>query len=1053
MLRKGFLIFLAALFCVSAGAQATQPCVVMKYNKKEAKSPLPGVEVWVNNAGSKTSDENGRLTLLFRTLKPGDKVSNVRATKEGYVIFNAEAVEQWYISRDQMPFTLVLVDKEYFDKLKSALTQTSTDRYKAKYQQATRELEAALLSGKLKEEEYNKKFDELDAQYQEQLKNLDNYIDQFARIDLSEVSAEEQRILELVEQGKIEEAVKAYEDLDIMGKLRQAREAKKAIAEAKSKLESEEARQDEAIAELKARQEREIATLKLAGGKENYEKVGRILKENALADTTDYNAAFAYARFAEGQTDFVEAERFYQLCLRRSPIEDRCCILVLAGNFYRHIHRNSEAETYYLEAVETARAQADMGWLDVAENNLGLLYYETYRFAEAESYYLDCLAYRTREYEQDPSAKNMSSLALTQSNLGFLYTTKADSTKADQYLFSALKNYESATAQSPGEYRSKLADMQIRIAKHYLFYCDGYELDMYSQRDSMMVTKAEHFLRAAVENYRQLYSQEPDKYRGGLSGSLSDLGRIFRFAGEPEKAFPLYQEAFDLNNQRYQNNPSRYRETLAHSNNRMGIISEALKDTVNARKYYSAAFDGFKELYAQSPDLYREHIRVVSKNLCHIFKATGDKENYEKLLKYRIKLADDEYKKGSSNSYQAVYLREELGQLYLELGRSIEAKALFDQIQQIDSKEYASENMADYCKKLAEGCFKKKDFKKAVDYYQAASNYYNAYFQESGEDSVYSDLGDVQWQLGKSYWREKDTVKAESHYLQALEYYAHLSQKDPNDSDYRDDLARAQHNMGVFYDAVGNDRQAEAYYLKSLENDQGLFIQDPEKYRDRLALTQRCLGDTYYNLGENGKAEAYYLQALDNYRVLFEGKPDTYRERLAWVQYSLVFIYSGDDSRIEQYDAMLDAAWTHYEVLYKKDGSHAYYTWVLRSRKGRRALNKGQTDEALRLLESAYELNPEKTAVNLALAYNAKAYEFLKAEDYARALETIERAISMAPEDANYYDSKGEILLTKGDWQGALEMWRKVLELSPDFLSRNKGGTVLYEQLKERGLI
>ena len=41
----------------------------------------------------------------------------------------------------------------------------------------------------------------------------------------------------------------------------------------------------------------------------------------------------------------------------------------------------------------------------------------------------------------------------------------------------------------------------------------------------------------------------------------------------------------------------------------------------------------------------------------------------------------------------------------------------------------------------------------------------------------------------------------------------------------------------------------------------------------------------------------------------------------------------------------------------------------------------------------------------------------------------------------------------KGDEQGALMMWRKVMELDPDFLSRHNGETDFHRQLMERGLI
>ena len=72
---------------------------------------------------------------------------------------NKAAVEQWNISRDNTPFSLVLVKSEYFSQLKEKLTQASTESYKAKYEQAVRELEQQKKTGKLKDEEYNKKYD------------------------------------------------------------------------------------------------------------------------------------------------------------------------------------------------------------------------------------------------------------------------------------------------------------------------------------------------------------------------------------------------------------------------------------------------------------------------------------------------------------------------------------------------------------------------------------------------------------------------------------------------------------------------------------------------------------------------------------------------------------------------------------------------------------------------------------------------------------------------------------------------------------------------------
>ena len=200
-------------------AQATQPCVVKQYNQKQQKTPLSGVRVHVDGAQTATSAADGRFTLVFNTLKPGDQVLNVSAMKPGFEIFNKSSVEQWNISRGNATFTLVLVKSDEFAQLVGKLTQTSKNTYQAKYEEKVRELEQLKEDGKLKEEEFNKKYDELDEKYREQLKNLDNYIDQFARIDLSEVSAEEQRILDMVQEGKIQEAVLVYDSLELGKKL------------------------------------------------------------------------------------------------------------------------------------------------------------------------------------------------------------------------------------------------------------------------------------------------------------------------------------------------------------------------------------------------------------------------------------------------------------------------------------------------------------------------------------------------------------------------------------------------------------------------------------------------------------------------------------------------------------------------------------------------------------------------------------------------------------------------------------------------------------------
>ena len=51
---------------------------------------------------------------------------------------------------------------------------------------------------------------EIENEYEEKMSNINNYVETFARIDLSEMSNIEKEALQLVEAGHIEEGIKKY---------------------------------------------------------------------------------------------------------------------------------------------------------------------------------------------------------------------------------------------------------------------------------------------------------------------------------------------------------------------------------------------------------------------------------------------------------------------------------------------------------------------------------------------------------------------------------------------------------------------------------------------------------------------------------------------------------------------------------------------------------------------------------------------------------------------------------------------------------------------------
>ena len=100
-----------------------------------------------------------------------------------------------------------------------------------------------------------------------------------------------------------------------------------------------------------------------------------------------------------------------------------------------------------------------------------------------------------------------------------------------------------------------------------------------------------------------------------------------------------------------------------------------------------------------------------------------------------------------------------------------------------------------------------------------------------------------------------------------------------------------------------------------------------------------------------------------------------------------------------------------------------------------------------------FSKNPDGYRAKLATTLNTLAYSYANQNKFDKAIETIDRAIALIPEVANFYDSKGEILLMKGDEKGALDMWRKVVEIDSDFVKKYADQSVLYKTLKAKGLI
>lgn len=237
-MRRLLLFLVSALVCswhFMTLAQTEQPVRVVAYQGKEAKTPLQYAEVVVTGAAAATSAADGSLTLRFRTAHPGDLVQVKRVALSGYEVFNAEALQQWVIS-PSAPFTIVLCETEKFRALCEQYSSVASESYRKQMEKDRARLEQLRKENKLQEEEYQRELLAVQDQYDQQLENLEGYVDHFARFDLSEISEEEQAILALVQEGRIDEAIARYEQMDLLGKYRAESEALRQLSATQDSL-------------------------------------------------------------------------------------------------------------------------------------------------------------------------------------------------------------------------------------------------------------------------------------------------------------------------------------------------------------------------------------------------------------------------------------------------------------------------------------------------------------------------------------------------------------------------------------------------------------------------------------------------------------------------------------------------------------------------------------------------------------------------------------------------------------------------------------------------
>ena len=656
VLNRISLVVLTCLISLNAFAQTSQKGLVKEYREGNNKRLLSGVEVEIVNAGSVVSDNKGNFLLEFRTLKPGQKVNVRRIEKIGYEIFNKEALEQWNINPDE-PFTIVMVKSELFKKIKDQYSIMSSKSYAQQYEKEKQALEAERKAGKLTEKKLKEELQALSDWYDKQLDNLSNYVDRFARIDIGELDENERNIIELVKSGKIEEAIKKYEDFKLVEKFEAETSEKRQIDESIKTLSEHQLKKQETLSVLWEKIKLQMDVHILKGSKKDYEKVSELLLRVASADSSNHKILCNCAVYASMVNLISTQMQIFQMCDWNAIADPRLKLQMELGyaSSLTITGRYDDAIPYLKNAMNEAEALNDFNsryraiaglvsaysWkMDM--DNLTLMVNELFKYYDDKSIY---------------EAMSKKTQAQLNRDIATYYSTLGDYPNTIKYFANATDLYADIYTENPiDKHRTQYAGMLVSLSVSYMLAGDVDSAVIYANKAKNLIEESalennpayvyEYYQAiktlATCSFYKEDYVGSEAMFANALKIAESvssdmfiieektdlynNFGYLYYVTGQYEKSEKMYLMAHDICYDAYLENLEKYIFNLFRVQINLSSLYLAMEKHELAIKYGEDAVVNCEIIYSVYPDFIRDNYVLVLQNIAQSAAKLGKTE-------------------------------------------------------------------------------------------------------------------------------------------------------------------------------------------------------------------------------------------------------------------------------------------------------------------------------------------------------------------------------------------------------------------------------------------
>ena len=606
-------IILILLFIISSPAtvlaQCAQDVLVLLYRGDKPKTPLANVSVIVSNAGSTITDADGRCTLNFKSLVPGDKVTISRLERPGYEVFNKDALDYWYISRNNEPFVILMCESKYLKKLRDSYRKGATDMLHKDLSHQENTLGKDLKMGTISREDYDKKIKQLQQDYESRLDDVENDIYRLAHADFSTMDKTEKKVLDFIKKGDILSALKEYEKVDLVANYAKETQTKMKLTADIEKLEDALTQTKEQQNDILNRVLRQVSLWQMLGGEDNVKKSYKLYEDILMADTTNFEMAYAYANQLSLSMQRNEASRILKYCLnsddyydkiraailqarilrmnkdwkeaiailepvykdiesesiiRLNPefyLKERCIIADLAANTLLSLRDTLHSPYFVDKSMEDAKFYLSKTGTDEAKRMLVDAYHTVflyhYRFDTdlftGVKMIKEGIALQEEIYRVSPQ-KHAAILAFLHSHLGAMFDKIDLKNKPKLYFEDMVQQYEIAVNLFEEAYKYNPIAYLNFIPEPYRFLGSTYTKD----KNNRNLEKAKYFFDKCEYYIKLLEKDEFSKYITNAAPYYEEMIEYYIQTKEYDKALEASVKAEDLYSQLYKKNKKTY---------------------------------------------------------------------------------------------------------------------------------------------------------------------------------------------------------------------------------------------------------------------------------------------------------------------------------------------------------------------------------------------------------------------------------------------------------------------------------------------------------------